>query len=966
MSALDELRIADAVAAGLNRGLNVEPMRWSELLAIAQRELNDFQRRTYLRDSLNLYREEAASPLIAAARIVFEVATRSGADQITSNLVPGEFDESERSGREEALKADVQERHLLLVLASCAFGMYGNFPSAAAVQRRIDFDNVRSEAQWIALTICNPSILGTALRSKFLTHLGREFLELFNMLLLTGASASAEQAIEYFEKFLLLQASLAEITFLRGARLALKHCGNLAMARLRNPKFGHAFHGFIEKIIEDGRPCLLPPQYNVITNKFLDSRENAIVTIPTSTGKTLLGELAIAARINQIGDISIYVAPYIALGRQVFECLNKHKPDSVDVRGYYGSFNSHIDGIDPNRSTIIVSTPERLDAILRSHELYARLRTVVFDEAHGLEGGVRGARLEGLIARMRLQQRRGRDIRIILLSAVLADVSQIRDWLGASAEHYQDSWRPTARRLAIWTTDGKLSWLFGTDPLRPSTKNAVSMLGRKVLEWPIEMWPASSFGAMNAQKQSAYDNVAFLARYIRSTIGGPVLIACYAKQTTRGIAAAVASKLPENVDMMPPDRDRLLTAISRYPHLAPLAAMVQRGVAYHNASLPANIKHLIEDAIKSKSLEFVSATTTLAEGVDLPFRSTIIFDWLIGYGEKQEPMSPLLFRNIAGRCGRAGEFIEGDTIIFDNVLGSPSHVSDRSRRQAQRQLFNEAPVLRSVVANDNLPDDIKRSVRAAMSSQLMAAIPENPDDEAVEQSLSSSLYASYQGSLTNKLFEELRAELLSDADGKPFAKAASPMWLTELGQAANRTGFGPVTCRQMLSYLEYIPEDLDASGLGAELLRTFGNCEEQGSHVLDEVVAARKGSKLFVKDNDLSMLAREWLRGTPLIDIFVSLPKAGASKAAVSPRRWALGGGENEFVAAQYDKFVDLMEYAFGGFLPWILRAMASLSTVSFQQTTYNWSELAIQFERCRVVDEETVDIQSTFGVSDA
>ena len=32
-------------------------------------------------------------------------------------------------------------------------------------------------------------------------------------------------------------------------------------------------------------------------------------------------------------------------------------------------------------------------------------------------------------------------------------------------------------------------------------------------------------------------------------------------------------------------------------------------------------------------------------------------------------MESLLFKNIAGRCGRAGQFTEGDTIIFDNPVG---------------------------------------------------------------------------------------------------------------------------------------------------------------------------------------------------------------------------------------------------------------------------------------------------------
>lgn len=961
MSASEELRTADAVAAGLNRGLNVEPMRWSELLAIAQRELNEFQRRTHVPRASELYDEEAASRLIAAARIVQEVATRSSAEGEAEELAEllGETPDDYERGI-----ADKEERHLLLVLASCAYGMYGNFPSAAAVQRLIDFRLVRSEAQWLTLAVSNPRNLSSALRSRFVGDAGREFLERFNMFLVNGNEAEAEQLISHFEEFLRMRVPLAEITFLRGARLALKHCINLATARLNRLELGDVFHGFLDQIIAEGRPCLLPPQHNVISDGFLTSSANAVVTIPTSTGKTLLGELAVAARMRRDGDVSIYVTPYIALGRQVFDCFMEHKAENVDVRGYFGNFNSHIEAINTRLSTIIVATPERIDAILRSNDLYPRLRTVVFDEAHGVENGVRGARLEALIARMRLQQRSGRDIRLILLSAVLSNVEQLREWLGAEAEHYEDSWRPTARRLAIWTNDGRLGWLYGADPLRPASKHAGSFLGRKTLEWPQEMWPASTFGGMAYQKASAYENVSFLARYVRSSIGGPVMIACYAKQTTRGVAAAIAEQLPDQ-DEPRAELGNLLNALAAHPHLNSLEKMVRKGVAYHNASLPSKIKRLIEDAIKVRALDFVSATTTLAEGVDLPFRATIIFDWLLGFGDDQSPMSALLFRNIAGRCGRAGEFTEGDTVIFDNVLGNPAFVSERARRQSQAKLFGDPPPLRSVVANENLPDETKGSIRAVMSSQLMAAIPENPTDEAVERSLSLALYAAFHDEPPTDLFSELRTELLNDGQGEPFARAASPMWLTPLGQAANRTGFGPKTCRQMLNFLGIVREGLEPSAVAAEVLQLFGACEEQNNHLLREVVAGRRSSRFFVRASDLQTLATGWLNSTSLTELFVALPKAESSKAAVPPQRWASGEAENEFVAAQYDKFVDLMEYAFGGFLPWLFRALAALSELAPRATSYPWAEFAREFESSRAADEEAIDLIFAQGSSE-
>jgi helicase len=919
LSAPDELRRADAVATALNRGLKVDPISWEELLAIAQQELGRYQQRRTLNGSVELYDEEAASSLIAAARIIQEVAGRDtgGVDE----------DELELDQGDEEPQSDAVERRLLLILSSCAFGMYGNFPSAEAVQRSLNLSALQTEGQWLAIAISNPRRISSALRSDCLMPAGREFLEHLNYFLVTGDERTGNQLIDHFEQLMRVARPPADIVFLRCARLALKHIITLAVANLYRLELGDIFAGFLDRIILDERPCLLPPQHTLIRDQgVLEEIENTIVAIPTSTGKTLLGELAIAARLRRRADIAVYVTPYIALGRQVYGCFKRHAPTGVDVRGYFGNFNSHIEPLNRFTSTIIIATPERLDAILRTQDLYAHLRTVVFDKAHGIENGVRGARLESLITRLRLQQRRHTHMRLILLSAVLADVESVRLWLGADAIHCHNTWRPTARRLGIWMDSGNLGWLWGTDPLRPSDRRATQFIGLKKLTWPEYMRPAGAYQGIQAQKPAAFRNAAYLARYLQDSIGGPVLLACASKASTRGLAAAIASALPEKQEPSNA-RDSLIETIeTNYAHLAPLAAMAAKGVAYHNASLPSSVREGIEDALKARALDFVAATTTLAEGVDLPFRVTVLFDWLMGFKDQQAPMASLLFRNIAGRCGRAGEFTQGDTIIFDNVLGDLAYTGDeRRRRQAQAALFSEPPPLQSVIANDQLPQETKLAVRAVVSSQLLASIPENPDDDALEETWGEATYAAFRGSNPAVMLREVRAELLSTHQGEPFAWAASPMSLTPLGMAANHSGFGPRTCRQLLHHLSDLDVTVSAEELASDLLISFGACDEQSNYLLRDI-ALKKRTQFYVKAEDLAAIAAGWLEGRQLTAIFLALPRAIKSKARITPAQWAQGNVDYEPVAGQYDKFVELTEYAFGGFLPWLLRGVGALA----------------------------------------
>ena len=124
-----------------------------------------------------------------------------------------------------------------------------------------------------------------------------------------------------------------------------------------------------------------------------------------------------------------------------------------------------------------------------------------------------------------------------------------------------------------------------------------------------------------SQLPRAYANASYLARFLLDLLGGPILIVCGTKPTTRNLAKTIANELPK-LENVPPRISWLLQYIEKdAKHLRPLAGMLERGVAYHNASLPVLFRKGIEDAIRQREITFTCSTTTLAEGVDLPFRT---------------------------------------------------------------------------------------------------------------------------------------------------------------------------------------------------------------------------------------------------------------------------------------------------------------------------------------------------------
>lgn len=933
--ASDLLRNAENTATAASRRLDGALPDWGLLVAEAQAAVGSFQPGSVAVRVREFHDEQAASPLIAAARIVFDAARHaplSGEDQ------------------------DHSERERLRLLASCTYAMYGNFPSAAAAQATISPDYIFSDAEWTAVGLSNPRRLFEALSNVEIFSPFYDLLHSAYKFTLSGSSDDANIFTSHVGPAILACQSIGEAALVRCCRTISAQIIYLACANMRRMEYGSTFLQYVENVISNGRYCLLPPQSDIIwSNKFIESRSNALVTIPTSTGKTLLAELAIAKAIEKPGSVCVYVAPYVALGRQVYDCIKENAPSYVNVIGSFGSFNNNTGGVDPFGRNIIIATPERFDAILRTGGVINLLTTVVFDEAHGIENGARGVRLEGLIARLKLQQRTNSNLRIILLSAVLTNSELVKGWLGPDAVHFDHSWRPTARRIGFWMTGGRLAWLYGNDPLRPPGVRALDQVGFTQLDWPTAISPTEHPGGVERHRASSFGNVAHLATYLERQHPGPVLIACYTKGSTRGVATAVAALLPDEVSLPNLLVDLITMIETSFSHLKPLAKMLRRGVAYHNASLPSEVKAALEEAIRDRALRFVAATTTLAEGVDMPFRTTIIYEWLTGFGANQSPMSALMFRNIAGRCGRAGQYVEGDTVVYDNVLGRLEFTSNENRRSAQSRVLSDPPPLSSAVANDNASPEEAEALRAALSGQLLASIPENPNADRVDQELAAATYAARIGSSPAVALASIRAELLDTSQGEPFAMAASPMWLTDLGHAANSTGFSARTCRQMMQFIRTASVK-PSSELAADVLDQFGLIAEQSSYVLRDI-AARKTTQFYVKADDLAFIAAHWLSAAPFLEVFTALPRARRSKAQVTPAQWAAGEAEYERVASQYDKFVDLMEYAFGNYLPWVFRAFAQLAPHVDRDTPMpDWAAIEDEFNTARDPDGLSID----------
>jgi hypothetical protein len=222
---------------------------------------------------------------------------------------------------------------------------------------------------------------------------------------------------------------------------------------------------------------LLPSQQDAIRQAFLDrSRLAVVLQMPTSAGKTLLAEFAIAQTFDAYRDQTrvVYLVPTRALATQTRRTLSEDLgPLKISVSAAGSAFEEDPYELNllAEADGVVVATPEKLDLLLRAHpEWFRTLRLVVVDEAHLLNDGERGSRLELLLANLRKEQP---EARLLLLTPFMENADQIAKWLSRERGHAINvQWRPSRILLGLSRIEGQRgAWRFRVDWTDPYSTN---------------------------------------------------------------------------------------------------------------------------------------------------------------------------------------------------------------------------------------------------------------------------------------------------------------------------------------------------------------------------------------------------------------------------------------------------------------------------------------------------------------
>lgn len=819
---------------------------------------------------------------------------------------------------------DGRSSQLLRLLVIIAFCIDGNHASGRLLGTELLAEDDLSEELRVILAIACPSIARRCLPSEPANPASRP-------LVMLAASVASLEAVDPQ----VITSALVQYVHDLGvnglgylAHLAIRSLNRTLELRFDQVLAGRDFPlaaALIDGMSRAGLHFALPSQEAALKQDgILGSAEPSLVCLPTGAGKTLVGLIALASVIRDASDCVVFLAPYLAIRRQVQEAAKRLLESHLDVDDAWTVKSS------ATRPSLVVDTPESFDARLRSDPtLLWRLRGIVLDEAHILASGHRGVLVDALLTRLTMS---GADFprpKLVLLSALLEEDVNVSAWLRrvGTPSAAVSRWRPSARRLAVWRKDGRLEWI---RTLAPRARGAVAL---KLAEGRVEpahpqLSPGNRFRPPSARLQQCDENVALLATALHTQDQLPTLIITGSRSRARSVARSLAERLAERPPEFPRVASLIETVIGGFPECSDLIPLLQRGVAYHTAGLPPRLRVLVEETCAAGELSFVSSTTSLAEGADLPFGRTILADWTfpVGPGE-YSAFAPALWRNIAGRCGRPTSHIEGETIIVEETPPL-AFASAAAQWEALRQMLtSEVRIECSLGSGGDLsPLGLERLLQ-----QALAAIGQFEGQEEVHRVFIDGLLAVHVGGDTVRILARSSVEGRLFGGPFPLARRNSPVALTSYGRSFSKCAVLPETAERLAALLTAPFAAEDTAALCSEVLAAVAECIELSQTALAKVLRGETVQGLWLRSEHVAHACRRWLEGAPATSILIELAEMGrhgtpAKRTAL--RLWVQGASSEDQWHRYLESLGDFIQSVLSEFLPRALSSMVELRTL--------------------------------------
>jgi superfamily II RNA helicase len=448
----------------------------------------------------------------------------------------------------------------------------------------------------------------------------------------------------------------------------------------------------------------------------LAANKSVVICAPTGSGKTLIGEYAIYRALSH-GKRVFYTTPLKALSNQKFRDFQEQfaQGDSRRIGLLTGDTI-----VNPN-ADVVVMTTEIFRNMLYETPIgqlgtsLAEVEAVVLDECHYISNRFRGTVWEESIIYCPPQ------IQLVALSATIGNPQELTDWITKvrnsksnqgikyECELINSDFRPVPLRYYFCDRSGLQRLLNQTETeISPKLKSSVPRKGQKPKRLKIkdcpkiyqvvqqlqdkDMLPAiyiifsrrgcdkavemlEGLGLVSPEEGQQIESI-LLYFFLTNNVELQTVLLTHFGSANSELAELLRDYLADNEEAgaylanyltTNPNQKYLLwqflcdrSQIARIDQIEPL----MRGIASHHAGLLPAWKELVERLFEMGLVKIVFATATLAAGINMPARTTVVSALSKRTDGGHSMMSPSEFLQIAGRAGRRGKDQVGHVVTL--------------------------------------------------------------------------------------------------------------------------------------------------------------------------------------------------------------------------------------------------------------------------------------------------------------
>ncbi len=396
--------------------------------------------------------------------------------------------------------------------------------------------------------------------------------------------------------------------------------------------------------------------------KAIHSGNSVVLTAPTGSGKTLIGEFAIYRGLSHESRV-FYTTPLKALSNQKFrDFVNQFGENKV------GLLTGDL-SINRNAPILVMTTEIFRNMLYGEFEEFedplVNLESVILDECHYMNDPQRGTVWEETIIHCPSRTQ------IIALSATISNADQLQNWIEkvhGPTVLVKSEKRPVPLDFVFCSAKG-------LHPLLNNKGNGIHP-NCKIWRAPKGQKKKAKIGRIMQPKSPPIDFV------VSKLAERNMLPAIYFIFSRRGCDKAVENI--KDLSLVNYSEANLISqrlniylknnsdGIKDKFHCEAL----KRGIASHHAGLLPAWKELVEELFQQGLIKVVFATETLAAGINMPARTTVISTLSKRTEEGHRLLFSSEFLQMSGRAGRRGKDSQGYVVTLQTRFEGAKEASN--------------------------------------------------------------------------------------------------------------------------------------------------------------------------------------------------------------------------------------------------------------------------------------------------